>query len=138
VPPRDQDASGQYLRPIPFVKEPLIAYDGSTGLPVLCMYGRHYDLTERATIELIPDRGSLSLPVQGSMADDAIMSVVDDRGVALLKMRLRQSNWGRWFQEVEVLLESPGPITTDLILVIAIASINIKTYFRRPVPTGPG
>jgi hypothetical protein len=100
------------------------------------MYERHYDLTERATVELLPDRGSVSLPVQGSTTSDAILSAIDDRGDAVCKIRLWQSNWGRWFDEVEVLVDRPGPISADVVLIVAIASINIRTYFHRPTPSG--
>ncbi len=68
------------------------------------MYGQHFDLAEEASVELLPDRGSLSFPVSGSMLADAIMAAVDESGEVLFKMRMWQSNWGRWFSEVEVLV----------------------------------
>ena len=65
------------------------------------------------------------------MLADAIMAAVDESGEVLFKMRMWQSNWGRWLGEVEVLVERPGPIGPDVVLVVAIAAINIRTYFHR-------
>ncbi len=38
----------------------------------------------------------------------------------------------RWFSGIEVLIENPGAIGADTAIVIAIASVNLRTYFGTP------
>ncbi len=111
---------------------PVEVYDRATGLQILEMVGRHWDWAERATVELMMDQGTLRFPVRGTNQGNAIMSCVNDSGAVLLEMRFAAVNWWRWFQEVEILITSRGPVGADVAIVTAIASVNMKTYFRRP------
>ena len=131
--PRSDNMSGPlWLALSNIFGPPVEVYDSSSGLEVLSPVGRHWNWMERATIELLPDRGSLRLPIRGTRPSDAVMSVVDESGNVLCKIRFAAVNWWRWFTEVEVLLSNPGAISADIAIVIAVAPINLKTYFGTP------
>ena len=110
--------------------------DRSSGVTVLFMVSRHWDLVERALVELEPDRGTLRLPVHGSRPDDTVPSAVDEGGAVRFRLRLASLPTWHWFDLVEVAIPMQGPVDPDVVIGAALAAGNMLSYFRRSSNTG--
>ncbi len=117
------------------VAPPAEVVDRSTGETVLFMVSRHWDLAERALVELEPDRGTLRFPVHGSRPEDTVLSAVDGRGTVHFRLRFASLPTWRWFELVELAVPTRGPVDPDVVIGATLVAGNMISYFRRSSPS---
>jgi hypothetical protein len=107
--------------------------DPENGQPMLEMTGFHVERCASAAMKLLPERGTLRFPVSGTRLKNAVMSAVDDSETTVLRFRLSSHRLrGRsWMSAMEVNVDPNVEITSEIAIVVAVASTNLKSYFQQ-------
>jgi DivIVA domain-containing protein len=103
---------------------PHLAVVDPSGRTVLQLVGHHFD--RRATsIVRLPSGELIQFPVHGTSPRNAVMHATEGSGRVIL--RFRETRQGR-----QAIADPSVPVTSDIVLLVVLASTFLPGYFRTP------
>lgn len=102
----------------------------SDGVPLFRTVGRHFHGASRGFVELGDGRVH-RMPVRGIASGHAQMAVLDESGRPYLRFRIAREPCPR-ASRIEAVAEPDRRITAERLLIIALVSSSLSTFFVRP------
>jgi hypothetical protein len=102
----------------------------SDGVPLFRTVGRHFNGASRGFVELADGRVH-RMPVRGIASGHAQMAVLDETGTPYLRLRIAREPCPR-ASRIEAVAEPDRRITAERLLIIALVSSSLSTFFVRP------